>query len=181
MNLELIIDGQKKEYKVPENWGEVSLEVFEQIASVSLDGGNDMLESIKLLCSVTGMSMEDAYLLPIDELPQILEVLKFANNPVDEKEVESVIIEGEEYFLKKDFDKMTTGEVLSIDMISKKHEGKIEKGMSEMMCVFLRKKVDGKLEPFKAEFMERAELFRKNVMVSDIYQMFLFFSNGESK
>lgn len=180
MILELVIDGEEKKYNVPESWDDVNLRIFEVIASTNLDGKNDLLESIKLLCAVTGMSMDDAYLLPIDELPQILEVLKFANSPVEEKEVESIVIEGEEYFLKKDFDKMTTGEVLSIDMISQKYEGKIEKGMAEMMCVFLRKKIDGKLESFKSEFIERVELFREHVKVSDVYQMFLFFSNGKN-
>ena len=180
MKLELTIDGNLKEYSIPESWDDVTLGMFEQIVSIEMNGENDLLDSMKLLCAVTGMAMDDAMLIPVNEMPKILEVLKFANTEVEQKRAESIKIGDDEYFAKDDFDKMTTGEVLSIDMISKKYDGKIERAISEFMCIFLRKKVDGKLETFKADFMERAELFRENVKVTDVYQMFVFFSNGET-
>ena len=181
IDLVLDIDGVKKNYKVPENWNEVNMRTFELIANVNSQDENDFFGSMKVFAALTGMSMDDVMLLPVDELPEVLKLVSFANTTIEEKEVDSIVIDGEEYFIKKDMDKLTTGEVLSLDHLAKKYENNIQAGMSEMLCVFLRRKIDGKLESFKSEFMERAELFRDKVMVSDVYHLFLFFSSGKSK
>lgn len=180
MKLELTIDGVEKNYNIPESWDDVTLGMFEKIVSIDMNGENDLLDSMKLVSAVTGMEMEDVMLIPIDEMPKILDLLKFANTEVEQRKTDSIKIGDDEYFVKDDFNKMTTGEVISVDMISKKYNGKVERAISEFMCIFLRKKVDGKLETFKAEFMERADLFRESVKVTDVYQLFVFFSNGET-
>ena len=45
----------------------------------------------------------------------------------------------------------------------------------------LKKKVDGKLEEFNMEHIERADMFRDKVNLLDVYGHIVFFSIGEEK
>ena len=65
----------------------------------------------------------------------------------------------DEYFLQVDFNKFTTGEIITIEMILKKADNNIYQVMSELLCVFLRKKNGDKFEKFKTKMLERKEIF----------------------
>lgn len=180
MKLELTIDGNLKEYSIPESWDDVTLGMFEGIVRSKDEEGTELMKAMKLVCAVTGIELKYVMGMPIEDLGKILDVLKFSDTPVPQEKKESIEIEGEEYFFRDVFDKMTSGEVYSIDLIAQNHGQKAEYALSEFMCIFLRKKIDGKLEDFQAEFMERADLFRNNVKVVDVYQLVIFFSDGET-
>ena len=81
---------------------------------------------------------------------------------------------------KKDFDNLTYGETISLDIIQKEFGEQVQKAFGKMLCVFLRKKIDGKLEPHLPEHLDRLEMFRTKVMISDVYQLFVFFSSGKN-
>ena len=179
IELKVNIDGQEKSFSMPSGWDEVTIGTFEKIANCSV-GDNELQESIEILGYVTGMDDETLYALPIDQVPVIMEQLKYINEPISNEPKEFVEVGGQKYYFKQDFDKLTTGEVLSIDMLNQKYEEQVYKGIAEMLCVFLRKKIDGKLESFRKEHMERAEAFRKEVMIADVYQLFVFFSSGKT-
>ena len=98
--------------------------------------------------------------------------------PLEEKEY--LLVEGDKYYLKKDFSQLTLGEQASIEIILKKYDGKLENAISELLCIFLRKKRDnGKLEKFKNSFMGRSEMFN-DVMIADVHNIFIFFLTGRN-
>lgn len=179
IDLKVNIDGQEKAFSMPESWEEVSVGLFEDIAKLEVSEV-DMSNSMSIVSSLTGMSEELLWQVPVNEMPKILEHIHFLKEPIKEEGKESIVIDGEEYFMKNDFDNLTYGETVSLDIIQKNHGEQVQKAFGEMLCVFLRKKIDGKLEPHLKEHMERVEMFREKVMISDVYQLFVFFSSGKN-
>ena len=116
-------------------------------------------------------------MMDINDFRNLLDKLKFIKEDVIKTEVESIVIGEDEYFLQLDFNKFTTGEIITIEMILKKADNNIYQVMSELLCVFLRKKNGDKLEKFKTKMLERKELF-DNIPISKIYHIFNFFLAG---
>lgn len=170
----------EKEIKIPENWNDVSVGMWEKIAGINRDNPNHIQIGIDTIVAVTDLTEEDVCLLSPEQYADLLNNLEFLQEEIKGEGVEYIEINGEKYYIKEDFDKLNVGEIMSLEIIQKKYEGNIEKGMSEMLCIFLRKKENGEIETFKNSFMERAELFRNEVSINQIYKLFLFFSNGSS-
>jgi hypothetical protein len=181
IKLNLTIDDEAKVFDIPQSWEDVTVGMYERIAS--LDKTKDEFElTIDALCVLSGMSLDDAYALPIARMPEILEQIGFTNKEIEPTDKEFIVIDGVEYYLKKDFSQLTNGEVISLDLIKKKYSNNIEKAIPEMLCIFLRKKKEnGNLEGFKNSLMDRADLFRDKAPIADVYNMFLFFLNGKKK
>src|SRR5690606_2752505 len=78
---------------------------------------------------------------------------------------------------KKDFDSLNMGEMISINLVMDENKGDITKALPRMMCILLRKKVNGELESFRNSFMDRAEMF-KDVIITDISNLLAFFLDG---
>jgi hypothetical protein len=177
LNVEL--EEETKEYFIPENWGEIKVSQFAGIIEAQdTDKLSGIEKAIKVMKTVTDIDEDIIYQLSIDDFNKIVEVLDFTNTPIESENKESIIVDGEEYFLKKDFDKLLLGEIISIELIMEKTEGNIFKSIEELLCIFLRKKKEnGKLETFKSEMMLRATKF-KEISITDIYQLMLFFLNG---
>jgi len=112
----------------------------------------------------------------------VLDSLGFIKEKIVAKKVDSIRVNGNDYYLKNDFDKLNNGEVISLEILNKKYKDNPEEGMAEMLCLFLRKKKEnGKLENFTPEFMDRADMFRKEVKVSEVNDLFVFFLDGSKK
>jgi hypothetical protein len=87
-------------------------------------------------------------------------------------------VNGDKYYMKTDFDKMKYGEIMSVELLMASSGGNLLKVMDKLLCIFLRQKNEnGKLESFKADFLERAESFKK-IPISQVNQIFTFFLLG---
>lgn len=173
-------DDETYSYEIPESWKEVNVEQFCKImeAQELLDNKNPIMASVKMINAITGIPEDIIMLTPVDEVKKISESLQFTNTEIETNETESVIVDGEEYFIKKDFNSLNMGEVITIETIMDQTNQNIFKAFDQLLCIFLRKKKDnGKLEAFKTEHLTRADIFKK-VSISDIYQTMVFFSNG---
>jgi hypothetical protein len=177
LNVEL--EEETKEYFIPENWQEIKVSQFGAIIEAQdTDNLSGIEKAIKVMKAVTDIEEDIIYQLAIDDFNKIVDVLSFTNTPIEPENKESIIVDGEEYFLKKDFDKLLLGEIISIELIMEKTQGNIFKSIEELLCIFLRKKKEnGKLEPFKSDMMLRANKF-KEISITDIYQLMLFFLNS---
>lgn len=177
IELKLEIDGVAKEFNIPTNWEEVTVGQFEKLAKVE-HNTNVIKYLSSVICALSGITEDEFFMIPADKFEDMMEVLEFVVKPIDTKIKDSIIIDDEEYFIKKDFNKMNMGEIISIETLTESAES-IDTIISKMLCVFLRKKVDGKLEDFKNSFMEREELF-KSVIITDVHNLFNFFLTGEN-
>lgn len=184
IKLNLTIDDQKKSFNIPTSWADVSIGQYENLSKLDKEKGkeNELQFAVDVLCSISDMTKDDAFMLPITETEKVFNNIDFVKKPIPESKKRFVEVDGIKYYFKDDYDKLTNGEVISLELLTKKYEGNIDAGMSEILCVFLRqKKENGKIEGFKSEFMERAEIFRDKISVADVYQLIVFFSNGKSE
>jgi len=177
IELEIELGNEKKTYNLPESWDEVSVDDYVKLTSIDNDKLSQVQVVVKNLSVLTGIDEDTMYKIPMETFNGIVEYLYFFNQPLEGELVDSVELDGEEYFVKKDFDKLTLGETISIDVITEKYGDNFNLAIKELLCIFLRKKVDGKLEEFSNDMMGRSELFGK-ISINKIHKLFSFFSVG---
>lgn len=177
IKLNLEIDNVTKQFEIPTEWNEVTVGQFEKLANVEKNK-NVIKYLSSVICALSGITEDEFFMIPADKFEDMLEVLEFLSKPIVDNDIDFIVIDGEEYWLKKNFEQMNMGEIISIETLT---EGitNIDTAISKLLCIFLRKKVDGELETFKNSFMEREELF-KTVKITDVNNLFLFFSTGRT-
>ena len=176
------IDDEAKEFSVPESWSEVSVSQFMEIVKLQegMEELNILQKTIKMVCILTNIPEEYVEMIPIEQFYKIRDLLEYTNEEVDSSPCESITIDGEEYFIKNEFNQLTMGETITIETLMEGSKNVVSV-FDELLCVFLRKKKEnGKLEAFKSTFLqERKEIFGK-APISDMYSVLVFFSAGES-
>jgi hypothetical protein len=191
VELNLTIDDELHKLNIPSSWDDMNIKMYEDFVNVRSGYDLEKLNSsdalrlkflIELLCKFVGEGEELIQMIYTDDLAKVLKPLDFVSVEIEESDVDSIIVDNDEYFLKKDFSKLNLGEMTSLNVLAEKYDGNIEGAISEMLCIFLRKKKEnGKLEAFRNEFMDRAEMFRDNVLIKDVHSLFVFFLNGDKK
>jgi hypothetical protein len=179
--IDITSNGKLSKYKIPEKWSEIKVGEFMEIVKVETnDLLSDFQKSIDVINIVSGIPKDIIEDMDFDtEFSELVKTVDFLQTPVVEQEKDSVMIEGEEYFLKKDFDNKTAGEVASFDVIYKKNKSDLYTCLDELLPLFLRKKTDdGELERFKSSMMNRVDMFREKVNISDVLSLFFYFSGG---
>jgi hypothetical protein len=178
VKLNLEIDDEVREFNIPENWDEVTIEQFINLFSFERQGMTELNIATRTINVFTGIDEDLLLMMNYNDFQQIIGVLQFTNKDMEPQVVDYVELNGEKYYLRKDFDKFTMGEIISIETILSSSENNILKVMDKLLCIFLRKKKEnGKFEPFKGEMMDRVELFR-TAPVSKIHHIFNFFLDG---
>lgn len=176
INIEL--DDEVKQYQFPTDWSEVSVEQFGKLYSIDKNLHSGMFFMFEVLHQLTGIDRDIIEQIDYESFTELVKNLKFVYEPIQEKKLESVIVEDEEYFLYSEFNKFTAGEIISIETILQSSNGDFVKVMPQLLCIFLRKKKEnGKLENYKTSFMERVEKF-KHIKVDEINHIFSFFLTG---
>ena len=179
IKLNLEIDGENKTYDIPTQWDDVTVDKFIEI--VKLDEKkhiNDLEKVMELMNILTTIPKDDVELLPVESFMEIQNNFSFVKTDVDKKMKDSIVIDGEEYFVKNDFNDLTMGESITIETLLKEADNPMYI-LDKMLCLFLRKKKEnGKLESFKTTFLtDRIDIFRK-APITEVYNNLIFFSNG---
>ena len=183
VNINLDIDGTLKSYDFPESWDDVTVGQFEKLSLIQ-NSRNSIQYIAEVISALSELTVDEFFMVPSSDFDRLSSVVNFTLTPVKAEPKDSIILNEEEYFTVNDFSKMNIGEVFSIETIVESKAGvdgvtNIDSIISKLLCIFLRKKVDGKIETFKNTFMEREELF-KQVKITDVHNLFLFFSIGKS-
>jgi hypothetical protein len=179
LNIELD-DDEVKTFNFPTSWDEITVEQFSRLFENPTTTTNELENTIKIISSLSDVPEEILYAMDIQDFKSLSSNLGFIGQEVTTNKVDYVEINDEKYYLYKDFDKFTTGEIITIELIMESTQGNIYKVMSKLLCLFLRKKKpNGKFEKFTTDMLEREELFKK-VKISHIHHIFNFFSTGET-
>lgn len=175
----LTIDDKSTEYSIPTSWDEVNVDQFAKIYGLSQEGLTMIEYFAEVLSILMEIDVDDIMMMDSESFNMLSGKVEFIQNELKANEVDYVTVEGTKYYLKKDYGSLNMGEIISIEKLMEKHGQDLGTAMSDLLCIFLRKKKDnGKLENFKSSFMGRSEMFGK-ITVTDIYNVMLFFSNGE--
>ena len=172
--LEIKVNGELKEFSLPEKWNEITVETYQKITDIDTELRGVFL-SIELVSIVTGLSRDLIDDLDIEDFNLILDTMNFLNRDVPKLPKKSVKIDGDTYHIKKDFNKFKVGEIASIDMILSEAEGNFYKVMPKLLCVYLRKAGE---EKFDSEFLSREELFKK-LPITDVIDLFFHSTDGK--
>jgi hypothetical protein len=179
IELKLTLDDEETIVNLPTSWDDVTVEQYSQIYKIPTNIG-DFKKNVMVASILTGIDIELFWLMFEEDFLKIAEQLDFMTKKIEKESPEFILVEGEKFYLKKDFKKLNLGETASLETLIKESENQLLDLFPQMLCLFLRKKKEnGKLENFREHHMERAEMFKK-VKMSDVLELFLFFSNTEN-
>ena len=158
-----------KTINVPDSWNEVTIEKFQEINSIDNDNKNKSLEIISIL---TDRDVEEIRTYDMQSLNRIVEALGWCNELPEEKEFSKTLtVNGIEYTMVK-MSSFSVGEWIDLEGY---FENPID-NIHRILGVFFR---DNDL-PYDTESADkRAEIFRTNVNVGQVYGTVVFFCNIE--
>lgn len=168
---------EDKSYKLPENWAEVTLGQFQQISKLTTD--NKLQYLIDVLSILTGLEEEIILSIEKKQLSTINSKLSFIYNQVFSSEMIKEFKIGDDTYTLKDLHQLKLGEVITIETIIEKQPHNLILVIDELMAVLFKKNGEDKFDATELE--ERAELFRKNLMIDDIYKVTVFFLTFEQE
>lgn len=179
VTLNIEIDEQELRFDIPSSWEDVTVEKFSNIWKIDVKNLTQIEYTVKMVNHFTDIEEDILYMMSPEQFEQVAKTIEFTSVDVIGSKKDSIIIDGEEWFLKKDYDKLNMGEVVSLQIIMEQAKGNLSTKFAEMLCIFLRKKLpSGKLESFKNSFMEeRVDIFKK-ASIADVNDLLLFFSGG---
>lgn len=178
VKINIEVDDEVKEYEFPTEWSDVTVEQFKNLYSIDQNIHSGMFYTFEVLHQLTGIDREIIEQIDYDNFTELVKLLKFIYEPVTDNKLESINVDGEEYFLYYEFNKYTAGEIISIETILQSANQQVVKVMPELLCIFLRKKKpNGKLESYNTSFMNRVHKF-KNIKIDQINHIFSFFLTG---
>jgi hypothetical protein len=165
--------------QLPENWDEVLVKHYEKIFEIDLSKLQPMNQYLHIISCLTDISKDVLLQLPIDEFKNLIEKIKYIYSDIPNDNVDFIEYNEQKYYLYDNFSSLNTGEVITIDMILERNENNYNKCLSDLLCLFLRKKKDnGKLEKFNTDMMSRKEDFR-NLPIKQVYYLITFFLTGK--
>jgi hypothetical protein len=181
IKLELTVDETTKSYSIPTSWNEVTVLQAQELFNIKAEDKTPIEIGIEVLWILGCIPSDFIYAMSPEQFTELMEAIKFTNEEVEPSQVESIKIGEDEYFLKNDLNKLTMGELITIETLVKQAGDNYVNAMSKLLCVFLRKKLsNGELETFKNSFMEREAMFNE-CKITDVNSIFLFFSSGENE
>jgi hypothetical protein len=168
-------------YKLPEDWDEVSFELLLKLRAIDLESLADskILFMASIISTILGCDKKEILSLDSDSFVILSEKVEWFNKfdikPTFKKEF---TFNDKNYTLVDNFDKLSIGEQASIEQYLMQGG---EENADKIIAVILREKgEDGKIVPFDADTIDaRAEVFRKNMLVTDVQGLTNFITAGE--
>ena len=165
---------------VPESWNEVTIEKFQDIASIEPDLPPG-IRAIELISILIDEDPEVVRMTDLESLGKIASHLEWTSKLPDEAWYKPVItIDGVEYGFVPRLRDLTVGEWIDMEHYIQDVNANIHKIFSvlyrPLIAAFNDR--DRIIEPYTPEDVDRrAELFRKKVMIGDVYGALVFFSH----
>jgi hypothetical protein len=167
---------ERTQYIVPDSWNDITIEKFQLLANAGSEDDMTIIEILVRNISLLASIPEDIlYKLSPQNFQLIADCFKFLDTEIIDDFKDEIEVEGEIYYMKKDFKDLNFGESVSIDIMMEKSGNNIMKCMDILLSIFLRKKLEnGELEEYDTKFKDRIELFSQ-IKITDVYQLFGFF------
>jgi hypothetical protein len=183
IGIELVLDDELYNLELPESWDEVTVEQFTRIMELqeTVNKMSQLDGSVKMTSALTKIPEDIIWMMTPEDFAKIVDSLKFLQQEIQAPLKDSIVIDGEEFFVKNNFDELTMGEIITIEQIQDETGGNIFKAMPKLLTLFLRKKnKKGELEKFNVKFIsERADKF-KSITITDVYTLFFSFTTGKT-
>ena len=160
------------EYKIPIDWSQISLKMFQDIERYYSDK-DKKFDAREVLHIFTNKSVDEINELPVEFVEILMDKLSFIQDSPKEKEPSNKIkIDGEEYIINV-MEKLKTGEFIAVDSVLK--DDKYD--YASILAILCRKEGEIYDSKFEAElFEERREMWERQPITS-ILPLISFFIN----
>jgi hypothetical protein len=180
--MNIIFDGV--EYTdVAEGYSELSLGKFMEVSDINQDDYKSPTDwTVHLIATLIGCPTDSLYELPFMDLQTLLEHFRWITKLPEKKTNKEIFIDDVKYVVKPNT-QMTTGEWISVEAFLT-DELKNDKNFHLVLAIMLRPEIDGKIKPLEDNFediLERANLFKKKMMIEECYGLIQDFSSGARK
>lgn len=174
------VEGLNKTYNIPTEWDEITVKQFTQLYRVKDQTSNELMGVVNLISAISDIDSSLLLQMDIDDFKNLTSKITFITTEVPRVDVDYLEVGEDKYYLYTDFNKLTTGEVITIETLLESSEFDIHKVMADLLCLFLRKKDgDGKYEKFSTDMLKRKEIFL-TLPITKIYHVFGFFLDGRN-
>ena len=182
--IELTIEDQK--FVLSESWSEITFSQYITIINITKDESlNELLKAVKIISYISDKpeACEKAILnISQDDFKELTTNFEWTNKTIEQDSVQkdSLEIDGKQYKIKSDYNKLTLGEMISVETLIAHN-----KNMDPFEIVFgvlLREVIDGKEKEFNEDdFLYIIGQLQDKVMLLDIYNHISFFLSGVEK
>jgi hypothetical protein len=182
----ITVELEGREWNMPAGWNEVSIEMFEKIvkqSSMLNDYKSQTQFAIEMFHVLTGAPIEDLNKMTRAGFETLSKYTEWVNTEIKGTKRKTWVFDGIEYMAIEDLNALTMGESVSMELII--NDSTSEELLTNLLPVLIRKvkkiqKTNGKVkkvpDAFDAnEYNELKELFRKNLMVADVFELKSFF------
>lgn len=155
---------EEKEYSIPSNWSEVNLDLLMKMNELNkIEFSTDIDRSLAVITTLTSIEKETLVELSIEDFKELASLFDWVSflpeigNPQRSFEINGV------KYTHVDYDTMTTGETISLEVLQKN----AEENIPLIAAVLIRPEVDGKIEKLKdmADIQKRGEILKEKLMV----------------
>jgi hypothetical protein len=176
---------EDKEFSLPEGWHEVSVELFSKITEHSgflSEYKSQTLFALEMLALLIGTEKETIMKLNKESFSKLAELCSWMNSDVKEGDKTEWVIDGEVWIALTDFNKLTMGEAISLELILS--ESKPHDILTNLLPLLVRKtktvvKGDEKIlvptDFNEDEYDENKQLLKKEIMITDAIKLKGFF------
>lgn len=178
------VDIEGIEFELAEEWQEITFSQYIDLININKDEGlQDLERAIEIISYLSNKPIEcraSLYKLSKGDFEELASYFKWTNDPIEnyKSDKEFLEIDGKKYKIKKDYNKLTIGEMISVEtlMANNKNLDPLEVAFG----VLLRElDSDGNEKEFSEErFIHVLTKLKEKVMLLDVYQYINFFLSG---
>lgn len=172
------IEIDEKEYYLPSNWSEVSLDRLMRLNNIKEKTfASDVKQSVAIIESISDMTEEVVLDLPVNDLKTLADLFDWVADLPNDITTDNFIIIDDVKYLPVNIQTLSSGEFISLEVFQK---GDVNNNLHLIAAILIRPEVDGKIEKLKDIFdiQKRAELFKQKLMVGDYWPIVQSFFYG---
>ena len=121
--------------ELPKDWTGVTLKQFQAIQAMLKDEGDVYQKNTELISILSGKDIKDIEKIALKGYTQILKVLEFINEPIENKLTNTFKLNGKKYKVISDIYKINGGQYITLQHLLKDSESVID-NLHQIMAVF---------------------------------------------
>lgn len=167
---------------LPQSWAGVKLIQYQKLDALNANVYKSrVFQLVDILEILTGLSKKTIFNLDVDVIKEIEDDLSWMHEEPQPQKIDKIIIDEIEYRPKKDFKKLTLGEMASIEILIDSEQASEVSSIDIALAVLLREVDDNnELKDFNADNVgELRESIRTNLSITQVLEFAVFFSDGE--
>ena len=121
--------------EIPKDWTQVTLKQFQAIQAMLKDEGDVYQKNTELISILSGKDIKEVEKIALKGYTEILKVLEFINEPIENKLTNTFKLNGKKYRVISDIYKLNGGQYITLQHLLKDSDSVIN-NLHQIMAVF---------------------------------------------